>query len=147
VPLYGRLYTWFAVSDSRNVCPAGWHVPSETEWITLTDYLANNGYGEGGSRYKIAKSMTFIYSWFPGWNGLLNFDFTVYNKSGFSALPGGSRTGSSFDLSGKAASWWSSTEQSASLAWLGCALSYDSGFTENGYTGKYNGFSVRCLKN
>ncbi len=39
VTTYGRLYTWFAVTDSRNVCPVGWHVPTDPEWTVLTDYL------------------------------------------------------------------------------------------------------------
>src|SRR5688500_14669040 len=39
VATYGRLYTWYAVTDSRNVCPTGWHVPSDAEWTTLTTYL------------------------------------------------------------------------------------------------------------
>lgn len=39
VATYGRLYTWYVATDSRNVCPTGWHVPSDDEWIVLTDYL------------------------------------------------------------------------------------------------------------
>ena len=45
VVTYGRLYTWYAVTDSRNICPTGWHFPSDAVWITLIDYLKNNGYG------------------------------------------------------------------------------------------------------
>jgi uncharacterized protein (TIGR02145 family) len=56
---YGRLYTWWAVTDSRNVCPTGWHVPSYAEWTTLTDYLTNNGYGYEGTGGDIAKSMDY----------------------------------------------------------------------------------------
>ncbi|MBI4645984.1 MAG: fibrobacter succinogenes major paralogous domain-containing protein [Bacteroidia bacterium] len=37
--IYGRLYNWYAVADSRNICPAGWHTPTDAEWTTLTDYL------------------------------------------------------------------------------------------------------------
>ena len=58
VPEYGRLYTWYAIADSRKVCPAGWHVPSYDEWTILTDYLTNNGFGYGGSGNDIAKSMS-----------------------------------------------------------------------------------------
>ena len=36
---YGKLYNWFAVADSRYLCPTGWHVPTDDEWTTLTDYL------------------------------------------------------------------------------------------------------------
>jgi len=39
VVTYGRLYTWYAVTDSRNICPAGWHVPADFEWTNLIAYL------------------------------------------------------------------------------------------------------------
>jgi hypothetical protein len=39
---YGRLYTWYTVTESRNVCPIEWHVPSDSEWAILTDYILNN---------------------------------------------------------------------------------------------------------
>jgi uncharacterized protein (TIGR02145 family) len=54
---YGRLYTWYTVTDIRNICPTGWHVPSIDEWTVLSDYLTNNGYGYEGSGYDIAKSL------------------------------------------------------------------------------------------
>jgi uncharacterized protein (TIGR02145 family) len=57
VAKYGRLYTWYAATDSRNVCPTGWHVPTDAEWTTLTNYLTNNGYGYKGSASDITKSM------------------------------------------------------------------------------------------
>ncbi len=152
VPLYGRLYTWFAVTDSRNVCPEGWHVPTHTEWIALTDYLINNGFGDSGSRYKIAKSMAYTSGWFSGWiGGTTGVDQTGNNRSGFSALPAGYRVSTSVNTvsnkSGKTCSWWSATEQDTKFAWQGCALSFDSGFIENGSLDKNDGLSVRCLKN
>ena len=65
VATYGRLYTWYVATDSRNVCPIGWHVPTDAEWTTLTDYLIKNGYGYGDG-YKgmdIAKSMAATSGW------------------------------------------------------------------------------------
>src|SRR5512133_2727329 len=44
VAIHGRLYTWYVATDSRNVCPTGWHVPSDAEWTVLTDYLIKNGH-------------------------------------------------------------------------------------------------------
>ena len=37
--IYGALYNWWAVNDSRKLCPAGWHVPADDEWTILIDYL------------------------------------------------------------------------------------------------------------
>ena len=47
VATYGRLYTWYAVTDSRGVCPTGWHVPTDSEWTTLTDYLGGESVAGG----------------------------------------------------------------------------------------------------
>jgi uncharacterized protein (TIGR02145 family) len=41
--IYGNLYNWFAVADQRNICPTGWHVPSDAEYTLLTDYLVGEG--------------------------------------------------------------------------------------------------------
>ena len=43
VTTHGRLYTWYTVTDSRNVCPIGWHLPTDAEWSTLTTYLGGEG--------------------------------------------------------------------------------------------------------
>lgn len=147
VPLYGRLYTWFAVNDNRNVCPTGWHVPSNAEWITLTDYLIDNGYGYGGSRYKIAMSMAYTSGWSDsGTSGDIGNHQENNNSSGFSALPSGFRISTSFNFAGRGCYWWSATEESTTLAWQGCALWFNSGFVDNGYLEKQDGFSVRCVK-
>ena len=109
---YGMLYNWYAVSDARNVCPAGWHVPSEDEWTILINLMDPNA--AGGSQTNTAggplKSSGFLY-WDFGNTG-------ATNSSGFSALPGGFRyADGSFDNAqnqydgiGKIAKWWTSVE-------------------------------------
>src|SRR5664279_2839934 len=47
VSIYGRLYTWYAVTDSRNICPTGWHVPTDAEWTTLNTYLGDDSVAGG----------------------------------------------------------------------------------------------------
>lgn len=129
---YGKLYNWYTVVDSRNVCPTGWHVPTDAEWTILTDYLG--GINVAGGKMK---SVT-------GWN-LPNTDAT--NESGFSGLPGGNRitAGGDFVDAGEAGVWWSSTELLSDLAW-GYGLYYGNGIAYRAYEDKFDGFSVRCIK-
>ncbi len=92
---FGRLYTWYAATDSRGVCPTGWHVPTDNDWLSLTDFLTNNGYGYEGSGNDIAKSLAATSGWtintIPGNVGT---DQASNNQSGFTGLPGGYRLGS-----------------------------------------------------
>jgi len=75
VNTYGRLYTWWAVTDIRGVCPTGWHVPTEDDWITLTTYLG----GEDVAGGKLKEAGT-THWWAPNEGAT--------NSSGFTALPG-----------------------------------------------------------
>ena len=133
VTTYGRLYTWYAVTDSRAICPAGWHIPAETDWQTLTDFLASDNIAGG----KMKETGT------AHWN---EPNKGATNESGFLALPGGYRNFDvSFDGIGMASYWWSATENfntngwSRVINWISSNLSKN---TEN----KAYGFSVRCIK-
>jgi uncharacterized protein (TIGR02145 family) len=147
VATYGRLYTWYAVTDSRNVCPIGWHVPTDAEWKTLTDYLTNNNYGYEGSGTDIAKSMAATLGWTTyGTAGTVGNDQASNNSSGFTALPSGYRLNSgTFNGIGSNSYWWSSTEYSAAGAY-GRSMYYNSSGVGSFYDDKQNGFSVRCLR-
>jgi uncharacterized protein (TIGR02145 family) len=129
--VYGKLYNWYAVNDSRGLAPKGYHIPSNAEWTILTDMLG----GEEIAGKKM-KSIT-------GWTGSGNGD----NSSGFTGLPGGycDYVGN-FLMFTEDGSWWSSSEGDASNAW-GWSLD---GNNESGvyriFGSKFIGFSVRCLK-
>jgi uncharacterized protein (TIGR02145 family) len=151
VATYGRLYTWYAVTDCRNVCPSGWHVPSDVEWTTTEEYLITNGYNYDGTTTgnNIAKSMADKTNWFlstnPGSVG--NTDYPTYrNKSGFTALPGGYRSSEgTFLNTGISNDWWCSTDSSSNNAWFrNLYYSYSDVFRSN--YAKSSGFSVRCLR-
>ncbi len=147
VTIYGRLYTGYAVADSRNVCPTGWHVPTDTEWTTLTDYLTNNGYGWGGSGTLIGKSMAATWGWMScQYAGTIGNDQAGNNSSGFTALPGGSRNpnGKSYYV-GEYGTWWSSTDFSSIAAYHRNMYNEGSSVLRSNM-GKENGISVRCLK-
>ena len=147
---YGLLYNWYAVTDNRNICPEGWHVPSNNEWAILADYLTANGYGFGGSGVDIGKAMAAI----SGWNastvtGTVGNDQSVNNQSGFSAVPAGFRnTDGSYGYAGVYGFWWSASESSAgSVDALLSFLQFASDNLGNNSYNKRKGLSVRCLKN
>jgi uncharacterized protein (TIGR02145 family) len=133
VDTYGRLYTWYAAIDNRNICPTGWHVPSDDEWTTLADNLG--GLDIAGGKLKE-----------PGTTHWKTPNAEASNLSGFMALPGGYRgfNGLYYDMS-EWGNWWSSTASDETQAWLRW-LYYDDGTLGRGLYGKENGMSVRCLK-
>jgi uncharacterized protein (TIGR02145 family) len=130
--LYGNLYNWYAVADSRGLCPTGWHVPNDTEWYTLTTNLGNNP----GGQMK-AEGLTY-------WNSP---NTGATNSSGFSALPGGFRNGNNgnFENKGNFSYFWSSTTPNDGSAWLR-HLNYDNGDLSRADWNRKDGVSVRCLK-
>jgi uncharacterized protein (TIGR02145 family) len=144
---YGKIYNSYAVQDSRNIAPTGWHVPSDAEWTTLTDYLINNGYGYQGSGHDIAKSMAAT----SGWDtfsdvGATGNDQASNNSSGFTALPGGGRfTSGSFFDAGSSGYWLSSTDASATSTWSR-GINYNGSAMGRGYYDKDDGLSVRCVR-
>ena len=149
VAKYGRLYTWYAATDSRGIAPVGWHVPTDAEWTTLQNYLIANGYNYDGTTTgnKIAKALAATTDWntYTG-TGTIGNDLTKNNSSGFTALPGGDRTsnGSFFSI-GDYGLWWSSTEYYTSNAWSRILFYINHYLYRYGGT-KSSGFSVRCLR-
>ena len=129
---YGYLYNWFAVDDSRNLCPAGWHVAENSQWQILGDYLGNDA---GGKLKEVGTA-----HWESPNTGATN----LY---GFSAVGGGYRwhNSDSFSSINTLGYWWSSTETSETTAWSRRMHSYNYGFDYLSYDKRY-GFSVRCLK-
>ena len=129
--VYGALYNWRATQSSDSLCPTGWHVPTDTEWTTLTNFLSSNTGGK-------IKSTGIIY-----WNSP-NTDAT--NESGLSVLPGGLRLiGGSFGSIRDNAFLWSATVAGGS-AWARY-LNYNDGDVYRYGEDKSVGASVRCLKN
>jgi uncharacterized protein (TIGR02145 family) len=143
---YGRLYSWATAMDlpsscnsgscsgqvqskHRGICPSGWHIPSDAEWTTLTNYV---GSSTAGTKLKATS----------GWNSRGNGTDTY----GFAAIPGGcGASGGGFGYAGDLGTWWSSTEDGALSAYAR-VMDYDyEGVGGYGY-GKYYLFSVRCLQ-
>ena len=136
---YGKLYNWYTVSDTRNVCPTGWHVPSDKEWTALTDYLG--GFNVAGIKMKSRNG------WDERGNGT--------NQVGFTGLPSGYRNHKGqFIHMGKYAPWWSSTEDrkyDLPTAWRR-ELHFFNLNEPHGNVGKNtyimtSGLPLRCVKN
>jgi len=125
---------YVTTEGTKGICPTGWHLPADTEWTTLTDYLG--GLLLAGGKMKEAG--------FAHWTSP-NTEAT--NSSGFTALPGGYRNGNSYFYElAYFAYFWSSTQYDATHAW-NRGLGYDDEmeYRSNG-TLKTFGFSGRCLK-
>jgi len=136
---YGKLYNWYAATDSRNIAPKGWHVPSDAEWSTLTTYLG----GEEVAGGKLKETGTFNWGSF-NW-GSSNTGAT--NETGFSAIPGGLRNFvGTFIFLGYGGYWWSSTERFTSSVWIRFTTC-GAGNVDRNYFDKQNGYSVRCVRN
>ena len=130
---YGFLYNWYAVDDSRIIAPDGWHVPTDDEWTTLTDYLGGTSVAGG----KMKETGT------EHW-GSPNTDAT--NESGFTALPGGYRsTNGSYGNQGYYGYFWSSTENNSDTAWYR-VLHYNYSDVSRSSSNKRYGFSLRCVR-
>ncbi|HRZ96430.1 MAG TPA: FISUMP domain-containing protein [Paludibacter sp.] len=155
VTKYGRLYTWYAVVDTRNIAPVGWHVPTDAEWTQLENYMIVNGYNYDGSHSgnKIAKALAATTDWTEYINtGTIGYELSKNNKSGFTALPGGIRgtdgsfsNGSYLGAFGYSGCWWSSTENSFTYPWIR-HLEYYYVKLDRAGGEKGAGFSVRCVK-
>lgn len=143
----GRYYTYYTITDSRGVCPTGWHVPSDNEWTALTDYLSNNGYGFEGNAKNIAKSLaaTSGYDADPTAGNVGN-DQASNNSSGFTGLSTGGRYSNGvLGFVGQHGIWWTSTESSATFALFRC-IGYIPAEVFRGIFSQSYGLPVRCLK-
>jgi uncharacterized protein (TIGR02145 family) len=132
----GAYYNWFAVHTGK-LCPVGWHIPTDSEWQILTDYLG--GGSIAGSKMKEKGTVNWLDS---------NIDAT--NESGFTALPCGLRGnfGGHFGGLGLQGEWWSDSELDPSpynSVWCNWVLSGASQVIRSEFS-KRDGINVRCIK-
>jgi len=160
---YGKLYNHFAVSDTRGLCPTGWHVPSDEEWTRLETFLGRDGRGEklkrgSTERFTIRKDIqcSNCASWSDEYkskvacheckdNRLVSGE-KEYMGSGFYALPGGLRyDDGNFGLLGSYGYWWRSSSSGSNAGYR--ALRFTNGDVSRlDDNDRAVGFSVRCLR-
>lgn len=136
--LFGKLYNWYTVSDPRNACPCGWHVPTDVEFTTLTDFLGTES--AAGGKMKTTGTLS-------GGDGLWSIaNFGATNESGFTGLPGGGRaSGAQFSGVYVNAWFWNSSSFTTTTAWRRIIENLSSGVTRS-EVNKKTGCSVRCIQ-
>ena len=133
ISTFGRLYNWQAVTDARKIAPTGWHVPSDSEWTVLKNYLGNNYDNHGLKEASMAH-----------WTSPINDDD---NSSGFTAIPCGFRyedTGA-FAIFENQVFWLTITKFSNTSS---CIIWQYNGSSLYGIgpAGSKAGWSVRCVR-
>ena len=165
--IYGGLYTWTTLMNGESsssktngvqgICPTGWHVPNQEEWIALLEYLFGQGFpnpsnsqrGAGNALKSCRKVNSPLggecnTSEHPRWDS--SSIHHGFDKFGFSALPGGARVvnGNFIDLGG-VGYWWSSTESNFSSSWF-INISSGGGSLSGANALKGNSYSIRCVR-
>lgn len=138
---YGRLYSWHAVGDSRNIAPNGWHIPTDEEWKKFEMYLGmseSDANIEGWRGTDEGKKLKSTSGWISDGNGTDDYDFTIL-AAGFRYTYG------NFDFIGHYTNFWSATESDMYNAWFR-HLDYNYVKLNRNYINKGYGFSIRCVQ-
>ena len=140
---HGKLYNWYAVADARNVCPIGWHVPTDADWSSLVHYLDSSSTstamgvqsGTAGGKLKQAGTTNWVYP-----------NTGATNEINFSALPAGIRlSNGDFQSFGEKNFFWS-TNEADGLNGYGRYLYSNNSSVVRIFEDKRTGGTVRCLK-
>jgi uncharacterized protein (TIGR02145 family) len=149
IELYGCLYNGFTLFDDRGLCPVGWHVPSDPDWMTLEVFLGMSETEAALTNFRGTDQGIKLKSYF-GWASVGNGS----NSSGFGGLPGGMRSGwpvgpedqGDFRHAGDGAYYWTSSSAPSPGAFWGRELNHDSDNVGRNTWSPSFGFSVRCIK-
>lgn len=145
---YGCLYNFYAVKDSRNICPEGWHVSTVAEWDTLVTFLIKKKYGFNGDGADIAKSLATTYGWYDKntTSSTVGHQQELNNFSDFSAPPTGQRTlFCVYQDRGIISRFWTSNPYNSSNAFYE-SLSYNYSYLAKYFDDMNTGLPVRCVK-
>ena len=142
---YGKLYNWYAIDDARSLCPEGWRVPTDDEYLALMYELDPGGVindNIAGGKMKATGTLGDGGLWSPPNTG-------ATNESGFTALPGGARYSTGlFGGINSLAQFWSATPTPSEVlqrAWNYYMDSSTAILYRNNYS-RVIGHSVRCIK-
>jgi uncharacterized protein (TIGR02145 family) len=154
--IYGILYNFYAIVDSRGLAPEGWKIPKHSDWISLKKYLISAGYNASRLTYndydQLGKSMASQTHWLPGGSAPARISDRPHlnNRTGFNVFPSGSRNAlGDFSGLGLNSNWWAHSSSSLTNTYIRHIdmvgiLQY--GFRDESSVLKNTGFSVRVLK-
>ncbi len=157
VAIYGKLYNWYAATDARGLCPEGWSLPSNDDWLQLVYFVVNQGYPNeinnpngAGNALKSCRQVN------SPLDGCQTTEHPRYNQQswhygfdefGFTAIPAGKRWPYGlFHLIGSYSNWWTSTEHSTVSAISHNIINSSGNVSQQNTLGKRSGFSVRCFR-
>ena len=143
--LYGNLYNWYTVDDSRGVCPEDWHVPSDGDFMELEMYLGMGEEEANTTGWRGTNEGSKLAGNSDLWSSGNLENNSEFGTTGFNGFPAGFRgPGGGYYNMGNSGDFWSSSE-SSSYAWSR-KLHYSSSNVHRGYLKKNYGDSIRCLK-
>ena len=154
---YGKLYNWYAINDERNICPEGWHIPTNDDWDALVDYVIDQGHSNEsndpngvGNALKSCRQVDSPHGdecdteEHPRWGA--DDTHSGLDIFGYQAIPGGYRSPwgnySSVDALG---SYWAADEGSSSSAWYR-VFNISNGRVYANDLSKNFGYLVRCVR-
>ena len=156
---YGKLYNWFAAVDERGLCPEGWRVPSDEDWLQLTDYLVNQ-YSEVtedniGLYLRSCRQVNSPYgddcmtNEHPRWDADLNDNVFGIDEFNFSIFPNGVRVKQGhYQGLGGAGYYWTTTHFFGPPLHLGTSRAFflNSQNISASAHNKEAGFGIRCVR-
>ncbi len=147
IPVYGRLYNFYAVRDSRNIAPIGWHIATREDWEDLKLYLSSAALAVTDTMDYVSKLIASKEFWLESQLSFAAGNQPEKNNTmGFNAMPGGYRHNSGqYKRIGIVAEWWCNYAAEGPMA-LSKSIWYDSPSLGTGLGFKMRGLSVRCVK-
>lgn len=131
---YGKLYNWYAISDPRGLAPAGWHIPSDSEWTILATFLGGDTIAGGKMKDTASWSTTN-----PNAGG-------ATNSSGFTAKASGYVGNNGIAGPSGYGVWWSTSESSTTNVWTRVLSLSSAALSRGNLDNKKHGYAVRCIK-
>jgi len=132
--IHGKLYNWFSIADSRNICPIGWDIPSDVDLTILVDVFG--GSTDAGGKLKDIGTTV--------WNAP---NLAATNESGFSMLPSGIRlTAGNYENIKNNGYLWSKSEYDVNYSWFR-GFSRSDVIVSRALANKRSALSIRCIRN